>query len=46
VNLTRARAEIPTSKYDFHHRVEYPGRRPGEHHKNAEEGEEIEEALI
>jgi hypothetical protein len=32
-------------KYDFEYRVEYPGRRPGEHHKNAEEGEESEEAL-
>jgi hypothetical protein len=40
-SVAGAMAGIPTLKYDFNYRVEYPGRRPGEHHKNAEEGEEV-----
>jgi hypothetical protein len=35
----------PILKYNVHYTIAYPGRRPGEPHKNAEEGKEVEEAL-
>ena len=32
-------------KYQLEYLANHPGRRPGEHYKNAEKGEESEEAL-
>ena len=44
-SLKPLRYSRPILKYDLRYTSECPGRRPGEHQKNAEEGEEVEEAL-